>query len=153
MAPIIKIQIDPTPLYTWQLLDEFERTYLSENTTIGACSLFTGKMRSNNENDEVRAMTLEHYPGMTEQQIRTQVNQVIKQYPVDACLVCHRVGEVKPGESLVICATWSAHRAQSFRACEEIFEGLKSNAPFWKKETLSTGESRWVETNTKNPRP
>ncbi len=150
---IIQIQIETSPIATWQLLDEFEQEHLTDNHLIGACSVFTGKMRSSNHNDEVIAMTLEHYPGMTEQQIRTQVDTVIAEYPVDACLVHHRVGEVTPGDSLVLCATWSAHRAQSFRACEEIFEALKSTAPFWKKETLANGDTRWVESNTKNPRP
>lgn len=149
----VLIQIDTAPISSWQLLYQFEQQHLKDNLLIGACSVFTGKMRSNNQNDEVTAMTLEHYPGMTEQQIRTQVDAVITEHPIDACLVHHRVGEVFPGETLVLCATWSAHRAQSFRACEEIFEGLKSTAPFWKKETLANGESRWVETNTKNPRP
>lgn len=149
----IQIQIDTAPISAWQLLDQFELEYLADNHLIGACSVFTGKMRSSNQDDEVTSMTLEHYPGMTEQQIRTQVDTVLAVHPVDACLVHHRVGEVIQGETLVLCATWSAHRAQSFRACEEIFEGLKSTAPFWKKETLANGNSRWVETNTKNPRP
>lgn len=104
-------------------------------------------MRDFNEGTSVRAMTLEHYPGMTENHLE-QIGQEAKaRWPILDGLIIHRVGEVQPGDPIVLIAVWSAHRSAAFEACRFLIEDLKSRAPFWKQETLAEG-ARWVEKNT-----
>jgi len=148
----ITVEITEQPFSPWHTLAAFEQEEIQDPALLGACAVFTGTMRNNNEGDDIAQMTLEHYPGMTEKVIQQHIANVLEKFPVAACLVKHRVGEVSPGDTLVLCACWSAHRHQAFRACEEIFEALKSSAPFWKKEVLESGQTRWVEKNTENPR-
>ncbi|QFY44351.1 molybdenum cofactor biosynthesis protein MoaE [Candidatus Methylospira mobilis] len=114
----------------------------------GASAIFIGAMRDFNDNDDVQAMTLEHYPGMTERQIETIIDETRRQWPIIDALVIHRVGYVLPGDALVLVAVWSAHRSVAFDACRHILEALKSSAPFWKKEVLANDSERWVEHNT-----
>ena len=131
--------------------DAFKELSLYQETLIkekyGACCNFIGTMRNFNEGNDVTAMYLEHYPGMTEQQLQKLTDQAEQEFSVKA-LIIHRVGNILPGENIVITAAWSAHRKQSFEACRFLIEELKHNAPFWKKETLTNGSTRWVETNT-----
>ncbi len=114
---------------------------------LGAASIFVGSMRDFNEDEQVSRMWLEHYPGMTEKVLGEICDQAKADQPVEAVLVVHRVGQIMPGETIVLVAVWSAHRAEAFAACRYIIEALKSRAPFWKKETLADGE-RWVQKNT-----
>ena len=114
----------------------------------GATASFVGTMRDFNEGDGVNAMTLEHYPGMTERELARIVAEARERWDVIDALVVHRVGEILPGQPIVLTAVWSAHRAAAFDACRFLMEALKSRAPFWKKETLADGGSRWVERNT-----
>ena len=104
-------------------------------------------MRDFNEGDEVRAMTLEHYPGMTEQYLEKISKEAKQRWDLIDCLIIHRVGDVSPNDPIVVVAVWSAHRAAAYEANRYLMEELKSRAPFWKKETLNQG-SRWVEKNT-----
>lgn len=113
----------------------------------GACASFVGSMRDSNEGDEVQSMFLEHYPGMTEKALATLCDQAMTDYPILDCLALHRIGEIRPGEPIVLVAAWSSHRGAAFDACRFLIETLKHEVPFWKKETLSAG-SRWVENNT-----
>ena len=106
-----------------------------------------GTMRDFNEGDEVQAMVLEHYPGMTEQQLEDMRSEAVSKHGLEDALVVHRVGIVHPGDDIVLVAAFSAHRKEALAACREMMETLKSTAPFWKKETLAEGE-RWVERNT-----
>lgn len=115
------------------------------DTGIGAIAQFVGVMRSNNEGDEVTAMELEHYPGMTEKAIGEIAAEAGQRWALQAVRVIHRVGEIKPGEQIVFVAACSAHRHAAFEACDFIMDFLKSRAPFWKKETLGDGSSRWVD--------
>lgn len=115
----------------------------------GACAVFVGTMRDYNEGNSVRSMYLEHYPGMTENQLETLVSTSFKTHGLMEALVLHRIGHIDPGEDIVLVAVWSAHRSASFDACREIMEALKSTAPFWKKETLDQQDGeRWVTRNT-----
>lgn len=114
----------------------------------GATASFIGTMRDVNEGDDVTAMTLEHYPGMTERELDAIVTEARERWDIVDALVVHRVGEILPGEPIVLTAVWSAHRAAAFDACRFLMEALKSRAPFWKKETLSNGTTRWVDRNT-----
>ena len=113
----------------------------------GATAAFIGTMRDLNLGDEVKRMTLEHYPGMTERRLRQIVAEAQARWELLDVLVIHRVGEIKPGESIVLVAVWTTHRGAAFDACRQIIESLKHTAPFWKKETVTDGE-RWVTGNT-----
>lgn len=113
----------------------------------GALALFIGTMRDFNDGDPVRAMTLEHYPGMTERQLERIVATAFRDQPLLDALVLHRVGFLQPNDPIVLVAVWAAHRAEAFTACRFIMEELKSNAPFWKREETAAGP-RWVAHNT-----
>jgi len=116
--------------------------------SFGATASFVGTMRNHNEGDSVAAMTLEHYPGMTEKQLEEVISDARKQWDIIDALIVHRVGEILPGNPIVLTAVCSAHRAAAFDACRFLMEALKSRATFWKKETLADGSQRWVEKNT-----
>lgn len=130
----------------WALVREAEQA-IPANAR-GAASVFVGRMRDFNEDDDVTALFLEHYPGMTERELARIVEEAEARWPLLGCHVAHRVGEVRPGDALVLVATWAAHRAQARDACSEILERLKHEAPFWKREQLADGSIRWVEHNT-----
>ena len=116
--------------------------------SFGATASFVGTMRTVNEGDGVTAMTLEHYPGMTERELERIVADARERFGISDALICHRVGRILPGEPIVLTVACSAHRAAAFDACRWLMEALKSRAPFWKKETLDGGGTRWVERNT-----
>ncbi|HSS71006.1 MAG TPA: molybdopterin synthase catalytic subunit MoaE [Casimicrobiaceae bacterium] len=111
---------------------------------IGAIASFVGLVRDVNEASEVHAMTLEHYPGMTEKALAQIVEEARSRWNIIDALVIHRVGELKPGDQIVLAAVAGAHRGEAFAACEFIMDYLKTRAPFWKKEQTPAGE-RWVE--------
>ncbi len=116
--------------------------------SFGATSSFTGTMRDFNEDSSVTMMTLEHYPGMTEKQLAQIITDAKSQWDIIDALIVHRVGDIQPGDPIVLTAVCSAHRAAAFDACRFLMEALKSRATFWKKETLLNGQQRWVEKNT-----
>jgi len=111
-------------------------------TAIGGIVSFIGTVRG--AADGVRAMTLEHYPGMTEQALREIEEEANKRWQLDASLIVHRYGKLLPGERIVLVVTASAHRAAAFEACEFLVDWLKTKAPFWKQEETPEG-TRWVE--------
>ncbi|HYN11615.1 MAG TPA: molybdenum cofactor biosynthesis protein MoaE [Burkholderiales bacterium] len=110
---------------------------LSKSTRIGAIASFVGVVR------EV-AMSLEHYPGMTENSIRKIAEEAAARWKVMDCTVIHRYGDLEPNDQIVMVAVASAHRGDAFAACEFIMDYLKTQAPFWKKEHTPAGP-RWVE--------
>lgn len=124
------------------------QTQLALNGKFGATSIFIGTMRDFNEGDEVRAMTLEHYDGMTQKQLEKIMAIAKEKWGILDALIVHRVGDILPNEPIVVISVWSAHRADAFDACRYIMEELKSNAPFWKRETLISNQTRWVLKNT-----
>ena len=107
----------------------------SRDKGVGAIASFVGVVR------EV-AMTLEHYPGMTQNALAKIVEQAGTRWKVQDCTVVHRYGELKPGDQIVMVAVASAHRADAFAACEFIMDYLKTRAPFWKKEAAGWVEAR-----------
>ncbi|HHJ15457.1 MAG TPA: molybdenum cofactor biosynthesis protein MoaE [Gammaproteobacteria bacterium] len=115
--------------------------------SVGATAVFVGTMRDLNEGDAVQGMLLEHYPGMTERYLEKISQAAAGRWNLIDSLIVHRVGELLPGEPIVLVAVWSAHRKEAFEASRWLMEELKSKAPFWKKERLAEG-SRWVEHNT-----
>ena len=140
MIKIVQQAFEP---YT--MLQEFQSQL--DLCSLGANAVFVGTMRDFNEDAQVSRMLLEYYPGMTEKVLQEICDQAAADWPLEDVLVVHRVGQILPGEAIVLVAVWTAHRAEAFAACRYIIEALKSRAPFWKKETLPDGE-RWGQKNT-----
>ncbi|MCC7484855.1 MAG: molybdopterin synthase catalytic subunit MoaE [Burkholderiales bacterium] len=114
------------------------------NPKVGAVASFVGIVRDVNEGDTVSAMTLEHYPGMTERSIAEIIEVARGRWNVFDVLVIHRVGTLEPTDQIVLVVVTSGHRGDAFAACEFIMDYLKTRAPFWKKERAASGP-RWVE--------
>ena len=114
------------------------------NPKVGAVASFVGIVRDLNEGDAVASLTLEHYPGMTEKSVEKIVAEARDRWDIYDALVIHRVGLLKPLEQIVLVVVSSAHRGESFKACEFLMDYLKTRAPFWKKEQTPDGE-RWVD--------
>jgi molybdopterin synthase catalytic subunit len=114
------------------------------NPKVGAVASFLGLVRDINYGQGVSAMTLEHYPGMTEKALALIVEEARARWEVlDACVI-HRVGPMLPTDPIVLVAVASGHRGDAFAACEFIMDFLKTRAPFWKKEATAEGE-KWVD--------
>ena len=111
---------------------------------IGGIVTFLGVVRKAAGADRVAAMTLEHYPGMTEKQLGEIEAEARRRWKLEALLIVHRYGRLKPGERIVLVVTAAAHRQAAFEACEFLVDWLKTKAPFWKLEETDTGP-RWVE--------
>lgn len=127
------------------LLADFGRRDTGEQDTgIGAVCSFLGLVRDRGDSDGVSAMTLEHYPGMTEKQLAAIEAEARDRWPLADVLVVHRHGRLEPGDRIVFVATASAHRVAAFEACAFLMDWLKTKAPFWKLEE-ATGQARWVE--------
>ncbi len=116
----------------------------SQNKGVGAVCSFVGTVRDRNEGDVVSSMELEHYPGMTEKSIEAMVAETFRRFDILGARVIHRVGLLQPLDQIVLVAVTSAHRGQSFQACEFLMDYLKTQAPFWKKEETPQG-ARWVD--------
>lgn len=114
------------------------------NRAIGGVALFVGTVRDMAGGEPIEAMTLEHYPGMTEAALEEIDREAHDRWPLEASLVIHRHGRLEPGEDIVLVATASAHREAAFEACRFLIDWLKTKAPFWKLESGPGGE-RWVE--------
>ncbi len=113
-------------------------------TDIGALASFVGCVRGHTAADDISALALEHYPGMTERAIEAMIDEAGRRFGLLEALVIHRVGRMLPGERIVLVAVASSHRRDAFQACEFVMDYLKTHAPFWKKETTPQGE-RWVD--------
>ena len=111
---------------------------------VGAVCSFIGTVRDRNEGDQVSSLELEHYPGMTEQPIQGMMAEAAKRFDILGARVIHRVGLMQPLDQIVLVAVTSAHRGESFQACEFLMDYLNTHAPFWKKEATPGGH-RWVD--------
>jgi molybdopterin synthase catalytic subunit len=111
---------------------------------VGAVCSFLGTVRERNDGSSVASMELEHYPGMTEKSISAMMDEANKRFDIFAARVIHRVGLLHPEDQIVFVAVTSAHRGESFKACEFLMDYLKTQAPFWKKEVTPEG-ARWVD--------
>ncbi len=143
----MKVEVRHSPFDPWVELSAYERASGAAPGRHGATAVFVGTMRDLNEGERVRAMWLEHYPGMTERHLERICREALDRWPILDTLILHRSGAVQPADPIVLVAVWSAHRAAAFEACRFLIEDLKSRAPFWKKETVEEG-ARWVERNT-----
>jgi len=114
---------------------------------VGAVVAFVGTVRENSGGTAVSQMELEHYPGMTEAAIEAMVDEAFARFDIRAARVIHRVGLLQARDQIVLVLVTSAHRGQAFQACEFLMDYLKTQAPFWKKETTPDG-AHWVDART-----
>jgi len=117
----------------------------SAGLDVGAITTFVGTVRDINQDDEVRGLHLEHYPGMTEKELNKILDEAASRWRLVAATVIHRVGDLLPGEEIVFVGIASEHRGDAFQGCEFVMDYLKTRATFWKKEITTDGE-RWLET-------
>jgi molybdopterin synthase catalytic subunit len=134
-APRVSIQHDD-----FDLAKECEQLRAGDDGVGAVCS-FVGTVRGSGD---VGAMELEHYPGMTEKAIEAMIEEAHRRFDIRGVRVIHRIGELKPGDQIVMVAVTSAHRHESFQACEFLMDYLKTQAPFWKKEHTPQG-AQWVD--------
>jgi molybdopterin synthase catalytic subunit len=113
-------------------------------TDIGAVVSFIGICRSGEGEDAISALTLEHYPGMAEEEIARHASEALGRWPLTALTIIHRYGRLQPGENIMMVLTASAHRAAAFEAAEFLMDYLKTAAPFWKSEERPSGKT-WVD--------
>lgn len=113
----------------------------ADRLQVGAIVAFTGIVRSD---DGLSALTLEHYPGMTEREIRRHVDEAQRRWPLLGVTIIHRIGRLLPGENIVLVAVASTHRRSAFEAAEFLVDYLKTRAPFWKQEQRGSA-IEWVE--------
>ena len=132
----------------FNLSQESERMRLKD-PRVGAVCSFVGTVRdtqalTGQSQDAVQAMALEHYPGMTEKSIEAMIDAAHQRFDFYQARVIHRIGELAPTDQIVMVAVTSAHRGESFKACEFLMDYLKTQAPFWKKEHTPEG-AHWVD--------
>jgi molybdopterin synthase catalytic subunit len=138
MSATIRIQREPLDIAA-------EMAKLTRGRTdIGAVVTFTGICRGDENGDPIAALTLEHYPGMAEQEISRHVEEAQTRWPLLGVTVVHRHGRLMPGEDIVLVIAASSHRQAAFAAAEFLMDYLKTHAPFW-KQVEQAGDKTWVE--------
>ncbi len=142
----MKIEIKEQAFDPWQEITAYQKQTFRPGE-YGATSIFIGSMRDMNDGFELSDMTLEFYPEMTQKHIEQIVDTAMQKWEILDAFILHRVGQVFPSDPIVCVAVWSEHRAAAYDANRFIMEDLKSNAPFWKKESTEN-KDRWVEKNT-----
>jgi molybdopterin synthase catalytic subunit len=146
----MEIKITPNEFNPWSSLQAYEKNLIAQYGKSGAVTTFIGTMRDYNDGNSVESMFLEHYSGMTENYLQKISETALQRWDILDTFIIHRIGEIQPGETIVLVAVWAGHRAPAFEACRFLIEELKFKAPFWKRETLSNNDGvRWVEENTK----
>jgi len=143
----MQIELRGEAFNPWQEIELFQQNHPELNGKFGATSIFIGTMRDFNDGNDVSAMTLEHYPAMTQKHLEEISQEAKQKWDLLEILVIHRFGDIKPNDPIVLLAVWSAHRGDALQASRYLIEELKMRAPFWKKEKLDRKE-RWVEKNT-----
>ncbi len=116
-----------------------------DRTDIGGIGTFLGIVRGTAHGRAITGMTLEHYPGMTERALEGIARAAEQRWPLQGCLIIHRVGHLLPGEPIVLVAAASAHRQAALDAAAFLIDWLKTSAPFWKKESFADGSEAWVD--------
>ena len=138
MKPTVRLQREPFDAAA-------EATKLARGRTdVGALVTFTGVCRGSENGEPIAALTLEHYPGMAEAEIKRHADEAISRWPLTGLTVVHRVGRITPGENIVLVLAASQHRQAAFQAAEFLMDYLKANAPFWEREESPKGAS-WIE--------
>lgn len=136
---MIRIRVQPEVFNAGQEIEAIT----CDRRDVGAVVNFLGYVRDFNERPDVVALTLEHYPGMTEQSLHEIAESAQARWPLQAITIIHRIGRLTPGDPIVLVAVASAHRQAAFDACNFVMDYLKTQAPFWKKEHSRSGEY-WV---------
>ncbi|MBI3571469.1 MAG: molybdenum cofactor biosynthesis protein MoaE [Gammaproteobacteria bacterium] len=140
----MKVHVTGRPFDPWREIENYRRATPALAGNAGATTVFVGTMRDLSQGARVTAMTLEHYPGMTEKQLEAICREAAARWEILDMLVVHRYGALKPDEPIVLVAVWAAHRDPAFDTCRYIIDALKTRAPFWKREETKSG-TRWVE--------
>ncbi len=136
----------------WPIDIQSEITPIMRNPNVGAIVNFLGVVRQSGDFDDVIALELEHYPGMTEYSLWSIVEEAIARWSLNAVKIVHRVGRVALGDAVVLVVVAAPHRGAAFDGCEFLMDFLKTHAPFWKKEIRRDGASVWVEAKTHDER-
>ena len=118
---------------------------IAGHTDIGGIGCFVGTVRASPSGPRLEALTLEHYPAMTERAIAGVVAEAERRWPLIECTVVHRVGRMAPGENIVLVLAASAHRQAALEATAFLIDWLKTKAPFWKRESFVDGSATWVD--------
>ena len=139
LYPFVRVQMEDFDLSTEV------KNLRTGHKDIGAVASFVGTVRDINEGDDISVLELEHYPGMTEKALENIRLEAHERWPLQSSLIIHRIGEMQPCDQIVLVAVTSRHREAAFEAAHFIMDYLKTNAPFWKKETFPNGETRWVD--------
>ena len=131
--------------HDFNLADEINRLRAADKRVGAVCS-FIGTVRDRNQSiqPEISSLELEHYPGMTEKSIEAMIDEAHQRFDIFGARVIHRIGLLQPLDQIVMVAVTSAHRGESFNACEFLMDYLKTQAPFWKKEQTPQG-AKWVD--------
>jgi len=143
----VAVRVISETLDPWAEVGTYQQARPALAGRFGGTAIFVGTMRELNQGDRVQAMTLEHYPGMTEKQLEQVCADAAQRWQILDSLVVHRVGALLPNDPIVVVAVWAEHRGDAFDACRYIIDALKTRAPFWKQEATESG-LRWVEKNT-----
>ena len=120
-----------------------------DNHSIGGQGCFVGLVRDMAGDKKISEMALEHYPGMTEKQLKKIEEEALSRWPLEGVLIIHRYGRLKPGDQIVLVATTSEHREAALESCHFLIDWLKTKALFWKMESGKSGES-WVQASDKD---
>ena len=135
LVPTVRVQAEPFDLAA-------ESAALTAGRVdVGGLASFVGLCRAD---DNLAALVLEHYPGMTERAIRRIAEDACARWPLTGCTVIHRHGRLEPGTPIVLVLTASSHRAAALESCAFLIDWLKTKAPFWKREEFAGGEARWA---------
>ena len=122
-----------------------QRQMQNSGANSGAMVAFVGRVRGNDQQTPLKTLTLEHFPKVTENEILRIIKEASQRWSLEAVRVIHRIGPLTPGENIVLTLTYARHRSDAYDANRFIMDYLKTQAPFWKKETFINGESHWVE--------
>ncbi len=123
---------------------------IANDTSAGAVVFFVGRVRDFNDGKNIAALSLEHYPGMTEKILQQILDEAKSRWQLVSARIVHRVGDLQLGDQIVFVGTTSAHREHAFQAAEFLMDFLKTRAPFWKKELNLEGKAGWVEAKNKD---
>jgi molybdopterin synthase catalytic subunit len=137
------VRVQAAAFDPWREVLTYQETQGDLAGKFGATTVFVGCLRDFNQGHPVAAMTLEHYPGMTEKHLERVSAEAGQRWEILDSLVIHRVGPLLPNDPIVLVAVWSTHRDTAFQACRYIIDELKTRAPFWKQEQTPDGQ-RWV---------
>ena len=121
------------------------KTLMAGNLSVGGIGSFIGTVRGRDDVETINALTLEHYPGMTERELSRIEAEARTRWPLHGVTIIHRIGRLQPGDNIVLVVVTSQHRHAAIQACEFIMDYLKTDAPFWKSEERADGTVRWIE--------